>query len=115
MRPIGGNIMGRLWLSCKMLFLIFALFHGSAFWHTELQAAKIYLSWRSTSDNEDGFRIVRFVAGYVDAILTVPANITLYVDSELVDGTVYCYHVEAFNSAGGSTPSNLACATAVDE
>src|SRR5262249_16914901 len=100
---------------CKKLALICALFLASASWHAELQAAKLYLSWTSKSDNEYGFRIVRFVAGFVDAILTVTAKVTAYIDSELVDGIVYCYHVEAFNSAGDSAPSNLACATALDE
>jgi hypothetical protein len=106
--------MASLWV-CKKLVLISALFLTVASWHGELVAASIYLSWTSTSDNEDGFKIVRFVAGFVDAILTVPAKVTSYIDSELVAGTVYCYRVEAFNSAGDSDLSNLACATALDE
>ncbi len=107
--------MGSVWLFDKKLVLVFALFLASASWHAELQAAKIYLRWTSTSNNEHGFRIVRFVAGYIDAILLVPAKVTSHTDSWLVDGTVYCYHVEAFNSAGDSAPSNLACVTALDE
>ena len=104
-----------LWLFSNKLVLVSALFLGSASWHTELQAASIYLSWTRTSDNEDGFKIVRFIAGFVDAILTVPAKVTSYVDSALVAGTVYCYRIVAFNAAGDSDLSNLACATAVDE
>src|SRR5262249_45564300 len=102
-------------LFCKKLLLISALFLASTSWQIELQAATLYLSWTSTSDNEDGFTIVRFVAGFVDTILTVPAKVTSYLDSELVAGIVYCYRVIASNSAGDSDPSNLACATAVDE
>jgi hypothetical protein len=99
----------------KNFVLIFALVLATLFWQVEPHAANVYLSWTSTSDNEDGFRIIRFVAGYVDAILTVPARVTSYTDSSLVAGTVYCYSVEAFNSAGDSAPSNLACITAADE
>ena len=99
----------------KTFVLIFALVLPNLAWQAELHPASIHLSWTSTSDNEDGFRIIRFVAGYVDGILTVPANVTSYTDTSLVAGTVYCYSVEAFNSAGDSGPSNLACITAIDE
>ena len=98
----------------KKFVLIFALVLATLAWQAELHSASIYLSWTSTSDNEDGFRIIRFVAGYIDAILTVPAKVTSYTDSTLVPGTVYCYRVGAFNSAGDSDLSNLACVTAVD-
>jgi Fibronectin type III domain len=107
--------MSSLSLFQKKLVLIFALVLATLSWQAELHSASIYLSWTSTSDNEDGFRIIRFVAGYVDAILTVPAKVISYTDSALVAGTVYCYRVEAFNSAGDSDPSNLACVTAIDE
>ena len=106
--------MGSLWLSGKKLILISALFLASASWQAELQAATLYLSWTSTSDNEAGFKIERLVGGLVAVTLTVPANVTSYIDSALVSGTVYCYRVEAFNAAGDSDPSNQACATAQD-
>src|SRR4029453_10431373 len=108
------HAMGRLWFCCKKLALISALFLASAFWYTEVQAqsASLLVSWTDTSSNEDGFKIERLVAGLVDATLTVPANATSYIDSMLVAGIVYCYRVEAFNSAGDSDPSNQACAAA---
>ena len=98
----------------KRLVLIFVLFLASVSWHTEAQAqsAPLHLTWTDTSDNEDGFKIERLVGGLVDKTLTVAANITSFIDSALVAGTVYCYRVEAFNSAGNSDPSNQGCATA---
>ena len=106
--------MGFLWFIWKKLALISTLFLACASWHAEVQAqsASLLLSWTDTSNNEDGFKIERLIAGLVDATLTIPANASSYVDSALVAGTVYCYRVEAFNSAGGSDPSNQACATA---
>ena len=101
-----------LWHFCKKIVVVSALLLASMSWYAELQAASIYLTWEDTSDNEDGFKIERLVAGLVDATLTVPANATSYTDSALVAGTVYCYRVEAFNSAGDSDPSNQACAMA---
>ena len=98
--------MGSLWFFCKKLVLISALFLACASWHAEVlaQSASLHLSWTDTSDNEDGFKIERLVAGLVDATLTVPANATSYTDSALVAGTVYCYRVQAFNSAGTLIP-----------
>jgi 3-keto-disaccharide hydrolase len=103
--------MGSLWIF-KKLVLISALIIATLTWSDKLKAASIYLTWEDTSADEDGFKIDRLVAGLVDTTLTVPANATSYTDSAVTAGTVYCYRVEAFNSAGDSVPSNQVCAMA---
>jgi Domain of Unknown Function (DUF1080) len=104
--------MGSLWLFCKKLVLICTFFLVGGSWYSEVQAqsASLRLTWTDTSDNEDGFKVERLVAGLVNATLTVPANATSYIDSALGAGT-YCYQVKAFNSVGDSNPSNQACIT----
>jgi hypothetical protein len=42
-------------------------------------------------------------------IATTAAGVTTYVDSSVAAGTTYCYRVRAFNSAGYSPYSNVAC------
>src|SRR5262249_9324956 len=73
------------------------------------------LSWSDKSNNEDGFSIERMASGGVLAqIATVGANVTSYADANLTSGQNYCYIVRAFNSAGVSDASNVACAVATD-
>lgn len=71
------------------------------------------LTWIDSSDNEDGFKIERKVgtAGTYVRLAVVGVNTTTYTDTETVSGTVYCYHVQAFNTAGDSPFSNAACTT----
>ena len=73
-------------LFCKRLALISVLFLAGASWHDQVQAqsASLRLTWSDTSNNEDGFKIERLVAGLVEATLTVPANAISYTDSTLV-------------------------------
>ena len=79
----------------------------------KLQAASLTMSWADRSNNEDGFRIERMVSGGVlTQIATVGANVTSYADANLTSGLNYCYIVRAFNSAGISDASNVACAVA---
>jgi len=80
----------------------------------EVQAASLRLLWTDNSDNEAGFKIERVIGGTFAEIATVSANVTSYTDSGLLAGSIYCYQVRAFNSAGASAPSNKACATASD-
>jgi len=81
----------------------------------KLQAASLTMSWADRSNNEDGFRIERMVSGGVlTQIATVGANVTSYADANLTSGLNYCYIVRAFNSAGISDASNVACAVAMD-
>ena len=81
----------------------------------KLQAASLTLSWTDRSSNEDGFRIERMVSGGVlTQLATVSANVTSYADANLTSALNYCYIVRAFNSAGVSDATNVACAVAVD-
>ena len=82
-------------------------------WHENVDAASLQLSWADNSQNEDGFDIERKTGngGAFLALTTIPANQSSYTDTNLSDGTTYCYRVRAFNSVGGSPYSNEACAT----
>jgi hypothetical protein len=77
-----------------------------------VHAANLRVTWEDTSNNEDGFTIERVVAGLVDTTISVGINSNSYTDSGLINGTIYCYRIIAFNSAGNSDPSNEGCATA---
>jgi hypothetical protein len=78
----------------------------------EAIAAQLQLAWIDNSANEDGFKIERRIgtAGTFVQIATVGSNVTSYTDSNLSDGTSYCYRVKAFNTAGDS-PSVEGCQT----
>jgi hypothetical protein len=52
--------------------------------------------------------------GLLAQIASVGANVTSYADTNLTSGLNYCYIVRAFNSAGVSDASNVACAVATD-
>ncbi len=65
------------------------------------------LSWTDNSVNEDGFRIYRITDGDHVKIAEIGANTTAYTDQNAVPRA--CYLVTAFNTAGDSSPSNLAC------
>jgi hypothetical protein len=76
--------------------------------------AKLTLSWGDTSSNEDNFQLERKTGanGTYVQIALVSANVTSYVDGNLIGGTTYCYRVAALNGAGMSSYSNEACDTA---
>ncbi|WP_126216920.1 choice-of-anchor U domain-containing protein [Thermus scotoductus] len=68
----------------------------------------IDLRWTDNSDNEEGFRLERSTDGTnFSVIATLPANTTTYTDT-LPSPTTYYYRVKAFNTAGESSPSNVA-------
>jgi len=98
----------------KNWVLISAVFLTTMAYDTELQAqsASVRLTWTDTSDNEDGFKVERLMAGLVDATVTIAPNASSYTDPGLVLGAIYCYRVRAFNSAGDSDTSNQVCANA---
>ena len=78
-------------------------------------AAQLSLTWTDTSTNEDGFKIERKTgtASAFGQLASVPAESTGYLDTTVTAGTMYCYRVRAYNSAGDSGYSNEACATPV--
>lgn len=96
----------------KILVVIFTLLFHSMLAYAEASAASLRITWVDTAVDEDGFKIERLVAGVVVATMTAGPNANSYTDSGLTSGTVYCYKVLAFNSAGNSSASNQPCATA---
>ncbi len=78
-----------------------------------VSAASLQLGWIDSSRDEDGFHIERKLGagGTFSLVATTGPGMTFYSDSNLADGTTYCYRVNAFNSAGNSAYTNEACAT----
>lgn len=75
------------------------------------------LSWTDNSTNEANFDIQRTTAATVAACATavgftalasVGPNIVTYTDTAVVEGTTYCYRVDASNTAGVSGFTNIA-------
>lgn len=80
-------------------------------------AGQNVLSWTDNSTNEQNFNIERGTAANVAAcqsgvtfspLITVSANIVSFTDLSVNEGTTYCYRVNASNTAGTSTFSNIA-------
>jgi hypothetical protein len=70
----------------------------------------VTLTWRDNADNEDGFRIERCALTNCTnfaAIGTTAANVTRFVDGDVVRGITYRYRVRALNATGSSAPSNV--------
>ena len=76
-------------------------------------SSSIRLSWTDTSNNETGFKIDRSTAstGPWSQIATTSAGVVVYSNTGLTESTRFYYRVRASNSAGDSTPSNVANAT----
>jgi|GEM_PF-2109020 len=70
-------------------------------------AHEITLAWQDTSRDEKGFKIYRLAGREKQMIAIVDANVTSFVDRGAPAGA--CYVVTAFNDAGESEPTNLAC------
>ncbi|HZL36648.1 MAG TPA: ELWxxDGT repeat protein [Tepidisphaeraceae bacterium] len=63
------------------------------------------LSWTDNSTNETGFRIERSATPdfeHIDAVFTVPANVSTFSDTSVSWANSYCYRVTAYNAAGAS-------------
>src|SRR5205823_8972057 len=65
---------------------------------------QIQLGWQDNSTNEEGFKVYRKIAagGTFNYLATLPAGSQTFNDSGLTPGTVYDYHVQAFNISGYS-------------
>lgn len=74
----------------------------------------VLLNWVDNSGNETNFELRRSTSqsGTYSTIATLPANTTTYTNSGLTKGRKYYYKVRATNSAGNSSYSNTASATA---
>ena len=101
------------WSLSHRAFLLFAFLLVAIAWPIESDAAQLTLTWTDNSTNEDGFKIERKIGttGTYAQIAVTGASVTSYTDSNVADGTTYCYRLLAFNTAGDSAYSNEACGT----
>jgi Divergent InlB B-repeat domain len=76
-------------------------------------AGQLQLSWADNSGGEAGFRIERKTgtAGAYAELDLQSSGITSYVDASALDGTTYCYRVQAYSDTSVSAYSNEACGT----
>lgn len=79
-------------------------------------AGQNVLTWTDNSTNEANFNIERapgscVVAPTFTALATVGANVTTFTDTAVVEGSTYCYRVNASNTAGVSGYSNTVSRT----
>ncbi len=66
---------------------------------TVLSQRTISLTWTDNANNEDGYKVERSTAGGVfETIVTLPANVTSYKETNLVASTSYTYKATAFTS-----------------
>jgi hypothetical protein len=73
-----------------------------------LPAAQLVVQWDDNSGNETGYEIQRTEGGNPFATLgTVPANVTTFVDTAVIQGMVYAYRVRAYNHVQSSAFSNI--------
>lgn len=74
----------------------------------------ILLNWIDNSGNETNFDLRRATSqnGTYSTIATLPANTTTYTNTGLTNGRKYFYKVRAKNTAGNSSYTNTASATA---
>jgi fibronectin type 3 domain-containing protein len=69
---------------------------------SEVSTTSLRLNWRVNSTNETGIRILRrdgFTGTFVNIVELPPAT-TTFLDTGLVPGQTYSYHIQAFNSLG---------------
>jgi hypothetical protein len=102
----------RIWVGRSCPILLFALVTLPVFLGPSVaRAAQLELTWVDLSGGEAGFIIQRATGttGTHSQIAQTPPGVTSYTDTTASLGTTYCYHVAAFNSAGSSSFSNLAC------
>jgi hypothetical protein len=94
--------------------ILISFFLTALNWQSQASAGELQLAWTDNSNNEDGFKIERKTGttGTYTQLATVGANVTVYIDTNLVDGATYCYRVAAFNAAGTSAYTVEGCAAA---
>jgi hypothetical protein len=63
-------------------------------------SSQLLISWLDNAGDEDGFIIERKSEGQFVPVVTLGANITSYIEDNIVSGTSYCYRIGAFNVAG---------------
>jgi fibronectin type 3 domain-containing protein len=80
---------------------------------TLITTTEVDLAWTDNATNEDVYRIYRKTgtAGTFNLIVTLPANSTSYKDTGLSPGTLYDYHIEAWNVSGHNDRTGTTVAT----
>lgn len=78
---------------------------------SRVTSTTITLSWRDNADNEQGFRVERWVnGGSWNRIAQVAADVTTCRSTGLTPHTIYAYRVQAFNADGVSAYSQTVTA-----
>jgi hypothetical protein len=97
----------RSWISFLLPLLVSSWSLNSA------QGAELLVSWTDTASNEFGFRVERTTSdnGAFTQIAQLRANVTTYTDAAVIRNITYCYRVRAYNVAGNSAYSGVACGT----
>jgi titin len=67
---------------------------------TGLSDTQIRLTWEDNSDNEDGFKVLRYSAGSWVEVGSTGPNTSGFTDSGLTSGQTYAYWITAYNAAG---------------
>jgi hypothetical protein len=97
-----------------LIYILIVFFLIGLNWQSQASAGQLELAWIDNSNNEDGFKIERKTGttGAYDQLAAVGTNVRAYIDTNLVDGAIYCYRVAAFNGVGSSAYTLEACAAA---
>ena len=79
---------------------------------TAFSSSRIDLRWTDSSNNEEGFKILRKMGtGSFTQIATVAQNVVTYSDTALSPEETYSYAVFSYNATSNSVNSNTANAT----
>jgi hypothetical protein len=80
---------------------------------TSAGTSSINLNWIDNSTNETGFVLMQSssAGGIFNKLITIPANSTSYTDTGLGSSATYYYKIQATNTGGNSSWSNIASAT----
>ena len=94
-------------LSILVTLVAFGVFFGPSI----ATAQQLNLSWIDNSGGQAGFIVQRATGttGPFTSVGQTAPGVSSYIDSGLSFGMTYCYQVAAFDSAGNSGFSNLAC------
>lgn len=102
------------WLRKQVALL--AITTGVCVLSATAHAGQNNLSWNDNSDNEQNFNLERKAEACAGSSAFLPlaavgSNVVTFTDTAVVEGTTYCYRVNASNAAGVSAFSNTAAKT----
>jgi FG-GAP-like repeat len=97
----------------RSYFVLFVFFLPAApGWPDQASAGRLLLTWVGNAHDETSFTIERRGGSTEDFVPVAFVNVTSYFDTNLIDGSVYCYRVAAVNAVGSSPYTPEACAIA---